>query len=73
VARQRLAGGQGELELGLDAAAVAAAGSGPLQIESSRMAALWDLTWLRLVRTFRRADAVERGLEVVGDRVGSGE
>ncbi len=42
VARQRLAGGQGELELGLDAAVAAAAGSGPLQIESSRMAALWE-------------------------------
>lgn len=42
VARVRLAAGQGELELGLDAAAVAEAGSGPLQIESSRMGRLWD-------------------------------
>jgi hypothetical protein len=41
-ARQRLAGGQGELELGLDAAAVAAAGSGPLQIASSQMSHLWQ-------------------------------
>jgi hypothetical protein len=31
VAKQRLAGGQGERELGLDAATVAAAVSGPLQ------------------------------------------
>jgi Transposase DDE domain len=39
VARQRLAGGQGELELGLDAATI---GAGPLQIVSSRMAPLWE-------------------------------
>ena len=42
VARQRLAGGQGELALGLDADAVAVSGRGPLQIVSSRMAPLWD-------------------------------
>jgi Transposase DDE domain len=39
VARQRLAGEQGELELGLDAATI---GAGPLQIVSSRMAPLWE-------------------------------
>ena len=37
-ATQRLAEGQAELNLGLDAAA----GSGPLEITSSRMAHLWD-------------------------------
>ena len=42
VARQRLAGGQAELELGLAAEAVAVGGSGPLQIVSSRMAPLWE-------------------------------
>jgi hypothetical protein len=46
-ARQRLAGGQEELELGLEASAsavaVSAAGSArPLQIASSRMGHLWD-------------------------------
>ena len=41
-ANQRLAAGQGELDLGLDAAAVSAAGSGPLEIASSRMGHLWD-------------------------------
>ena len=41
-ARQRLAGGQRELKLGLDAVAVAAAGSGPLQIASSQMSQLWQ-------------------------------
>jgi hypothetical protein len=44
-ARQRLAEGQGVLDLGLDAAAeavVAVAGSGPLPITSSRMGHLWD-------------------------------
>ena len=45
-ASQRLAGGQAELELGLNAdafGAVGAAGSGdPLRIESSRMGHLWD-------------------------------
>ena len=41
-ARQRLAGGQGELELGLDpAVAGAVAGPGPLQIASSQMGHLW--------------------------------
>jgi hypothetical protein len=39
-ANQRLAAGQGELDLGLDAAA--AAGSGPLEIVASRMGHLWD-------------------------------
>ena len=40
-ARQRLAAGQAELDLGLSAAQAAAAG-GPLQITSSRMGYLWD-------------------------------
>jgi len=38
VARQRIAEGQAELDLGLGAAA----GSGPLPITSSRMGHLWD-------------------------------
>jgi hypothetical protein len=38
-ARQRLAAGQGELDLGLDAAPEA---GGPLEITSSRMGHLWD-------------------------------
>jgi hypothetical protein len=42
VARQRLSGGQGQLELGLDAGAVGAGAAGPLQIMSSRMAPLWE-------------------------------
>ncbi len=42
VARQRLAGGQGELDLGVDTGALAAAGSGPLQIASTRMTPLWE-------------------------------
>jgi hypothetical protein len=41
-ARQRLAGGQGELELGLGTAAVAATGSAPLPITSSQMSHLWQ-------------------------------
>jgi len=41
-ARQRLADGQGELDLGLDTAAAAVASSGPLPIMSSRMGHLWD-------------------------------
>ena len=44
-ARQRLAGGQAELDLGLDPAVTAAAtagSSGPLEIASSRMGHLWD-------------------------------
>ena len=43
-ARQRLAGGQAQLDLGLDPAAtlaVAAGSSGPLEIASSRMEHLW--------------------------------
>jgi hypothetical protein len=40
-ARQRLAGGQAQLDLGLDAAA-AAGSSGPLEIVASRMGHLWD-------------------------------
>lgn len=40
-ARQRLAAGQAELDLGLSVAAVAASG-GPLEIASSRMGHLWD-------------------------------
>jgi hypothetical protein len=42
VARQRLGGGQGELDLGVDAQVLAAAGAGPLQIASSQMTPLWD-------------------------------
>jgi hypothetical protein len=42
VARQRVAGGQGELELGFDAETVGAGGSGPLQIVSAQMTPLWD-------------------------------
>jgi hypothetical protein len=42
VARRRLTGGQGELELELDAGTAATVGAGPLQIMSSRMAPLWD-------------------------------
>jgi len=42
VARQRLAGGQGELELGVDVGMVTAGGAGPLPIVSSRMTPLWD-------------------------------
>jgi hypothetical protein len=41
-ARQRLAGGQAELDLGLDAATCERVGSRPLQIVSSRMGQLWD-------------------------------
>jgi hypothetical protein len=40
-ARQRLAGGQGELDLGLDAVA-GVGGPGPLPIVSTRMGHLWD-------------------------------
>lgn len=41
-ARQRLAHGQGELALGLDAVAVAGSGAAPLVIASSRAGHLWD-------------------------------
>jgi Transposase DDE domain len=51
VARQRLAAGQGELDLGLDAAA-RAAGGGPLPITASRMGCLLD--------------ALERAYQVLG-------
>jgi hypothetical protein len=42
VAKQRLAEGQSELDLGLDTVSGAASGSGPLRIVSSRMGHLWD-------------------------------
>lgn len=43
VAQQRLAGGQGELDLGMDTDTAAAGdGSGPLQIASSQMTPLWQ-------------------------------
>ncbi len=41
-ARQRLAGGQQELELGVDAGDDAVSGPGPLPIVASRMGHLWD-------------------------------
>jgi hypothetical protein len=41
-ARQRIAAGQAELDLGLDLAAGERVGSGPLPIVSSRMGHLWD-------------------------------
>ncbi|GIJ24833.1 IS1634 family transposase [Micromonospora lutea] len=42
VARQRMAAGQGELDLGVEGAATAGRGAGPLPITSSRMGHLWD-------------------------------
>jgi hypothetical protein len=42
VARQRLAAGQGELDLGLTPVDPARRGGGPLPITSSRMSYLWD-------------------------------
>ena len=42
VAAQRLAGGQGALDLGLDAAADVVASAGPLPIVASRAGHLWD-------------------------------
>jgi Transposase DDE domain len=42
VARQRMAAGQGELDLGLDPSPEA---GGPLPITSSRMGQLWDALW----------------------------
>ena len=42
MARQRSAGGQGQLALGLDSGVVSALGPGPLQILSTRMAPFWD-------------------------------
>ena len=47
VARQRLAAGQGELDLGLDAPPEA---GGPLPIIASRMGHLWDALSLALRR-----------------------
>ena len=41
-ARQRMAAGQGELDLGLEASAAATPAGGPLPITSSRMGHLWD-------------------------------
>jgi len=41
-AQQRILEGQAELDLGLTVAQAAAAGSGPLEITSSRMGHLWD-------------------------------
>ena len=41
VTRQRLAGGQGELDLGVDACPLAASVLGPLQIASTQMTPLW--------------------------------
>jgi Transposase DDE domain len=41
-ARQRMAAGQGELDLGLDRTAPAASAGGPLPITASRMGHLWD-------------------------------
>jgi hypothetical protein len=41
-ARQRMAAGQGELDLGLDRTASAGSAGGPLPITSSRMRHLWD-------------------------------
>jgi hypothetical protein len=52
-ARQRMAAGQGELDLGLDAEPAESVGrGGPLAITSSRMGHLWD--------------ALARGFEVLG-------
>ena len=42
VAAQRLAGGQQELELDVDAGEQSVAGPGPLPIVASRMGHLWD-------------------------------
>ena len=41
-ARQRLAAGQDELDLGMGAAAAGGRGGGPLPITASRMGHLWD-------------------------------
>jgi hypothetical protein len=72
LARQRLAGGQDELDLGLVSDARPAPGA-PLPITSSRMAHLWnalghayDPSWLRLVRSSGLGDGVEGVTEVVG-------
>jgi hypothetical protein len=61
-ARQRLAAGQGELELGLERTepAMRGAGGGPLPITGSRMGHLWD--------------ALSRGYDVLGfDRAAGGD
>jgi hypothetical protein len=60
-ARQRLAAGQAELDLGLSVAAAAAAG-GPLEIVSSRMGHLWDA----LVRAY---EALGFAMAAGGDEV----
>jgi hypothetical protein len=66
-ARQRLAGGQGELELGLDAAALAATGSAPLPITSSQMSHLWQA--LGIVYEVLGFDRAVGGDEVFGQLV----
>lgn len=59
-ARQRLAAGQGELDLGLDDAEGIGRGGGPLPITSSRMGHLWD--------------ALSHGYDVLGfDAAGEGD
>jgi hypothetical protein len=75
VARQRLAGGQGELEIGVDTGVVAAVGSGPLQIVSSRMAPLWEALCAPPIGDVRdRAVCVQqlcrRELDAVAGKVG---
>jgi hypothetical protein len=62
-ARQRIAAGQSELDLGLDATAR----SGPLEIVASRMAHLWEAL-CRAYDTLGFADAAE-GDEVFGQLV----
>jgi hypothetical protein len=61
VARQRLAEGQAELDLGLEVAAVAASG-GPLEIAASRMGHLWGA----LCRAY---DAIGFAVATGGDEV----
>ena len=60
-ARQRIADGQAELDLGLEVAAAAASG-GPLEIVSSRMGHLWEA----LCRVY---DALGFGQAAGGDEV----
>ncbi|MDT5149898.1 MAG: hypothetical protein QOI01_1631, partial [Mycobacterium sp.] len=55
-AQQRMAGGQGELDLGMERIAPAAGSGGPLPITSSRMGHLWDaLDHMYRVLGFERA------------------